>query len=93
MFSYICRRWLLGITEYDTVWQQDVYDNSVEMYAYYDILLWQILYLYYVGRYQLLLSLSGPLDTPYSVEPWCISILGGHIELNTCLMTGPMMEW
>ena len=57
--------------------------SSVKMYAYYDILLWQILYLYYMGRHQLLLSISGPLDMPYSVEPWCISAFSGHIELST----------
>ena len=62
--------------------------SSVKMYAYYDILLRQILYLYYMGRHQLLLSISGPLDMPYSVEPWCISAFGGHIELSTHLDNG-----
>ena len=41
-------------------------------YMYYDIPLQCILYLYYVGGHQLLLSLSGPLDMPYPVELWCI---------------------
>ena len=38
-----------GITEYGTV--RDVYDN----YAYYDILLQRILYLYFMGGHMLLL--------------------------------------
>ena len=56
---YICRSWLLGITEYGTVQ---------------------------------LLSLSGPLDMPYSVELWCIGVFGGPVKLNTCWMMGPMTE-
>ena len=68
----ICRSWLLGITGYGTVQWQDVYDNSVEVYMSYDIPLQQISYLYFMGRRQLLLLLSGPLDLPYSIEQWCI---------------------
>ena len=45
-----------------------MFDNSVEVYAYYDILLRWIFYLYFTGGHRLLLSLSGPLDTPYSVN-------------------------
>ena len=45
----MCHRWLLGITEYDTVQWWDMYDDLVEMYVYYNIPLWQILYLYFVG--------------------------------------------
>ena len=71
------------ITEYGTVQRRDVYDDSVKTYVYYDIPLQWILYLYYVGGHQLLLSLSGPLDTPYSVELWCVSAFGGRIELST----------
>ena len=55
----MCHSWLLGITEYGTVWQWDVYDDSVEVYTYYDIPLWWILYLYFVGGHQLLLLLLG----------------------------------
>ena len=59
-----------------------MYDDLVKVYAYYDILLQWIVYLYFMGRHQLLLSLSGPLDMPYSVEPWCISTFDGHVKLN-----------
>ena len=90
---YICRSWLLGITQYGTVWWQDVYNDSVEVYAYYDIPLQHILYLYFVGGHQLLLLFNGPLDMPYSVEVWCISTFGGDVKLNTHRTMGPMMEW
>ena len=42
----MCRRWLLGITEYGIVRRQSVYDDLVMAYAYCDTSLWQILYLY-----------------------------------------------
>ena len=45
-------------------------DDSVKVYVYYDIPLQRISYLYFVGGHCLLLSLSGPLDLPYSVEQW-----------------------
>ena len=45
----ICRRWLLWITEYGVVRRQGAYDDSVDVYAYHDILLWWILSLYLVG--------------------------------------------
>ena len=70
-----------------------MYDDSVKAYTYYDIPLWWILYLYFMGGHRLLLLLSGPLDMPHSVEAWCVSTFGGHIKLNTHQMTGPMMEW
>ena len=69
-----------------------MYDDSVKTYAYYNILLGQISYLYFVGRHQLLLSLSGPLDLPYLVELWCIGAFGGHIKLNIRQMTGQTTE-
>ena len=50
----MCCSWLLGITEYGTVQWRDIYDNSVEVYTYYDIPLWRILYLYFMGGYRLL---------------------------------------
>ena len=42
----MCRRWLLGITEYGIVWWQSVYDDLVMAYAYCDTPLWRILYLW-----------------------------------------------
>ena len=55
-------------------------DDSVEVYVYYDILLQRISYLYFVGGHHLLLSLSGPLDLPYSVEQWCVGTFGGLVK-------------
>ena len=89
---YICRSWLLGITEYGTVQLWDVYDDSVEVYTYYDIPTRWILYLYFIGGHWLLLSLGGPLDMPYSVELLCISVFGGPVKLNTCWTMGLMTE-
>ena len=63
--KYMCRRWLLGITEYGIIWQQSVYDDLVVAYAYCDTLLWQILYLclwadmgYFTGLVVLLICLT-----------------------------------
>ena len=70
-----------------------MYNDLVKMYAYYGTPLWWIFYLYFAGRHQLLLSLSGPLDSPYSVEPWYIGAFGSHVKLNICQMTGLTMEW
>ena len=44
-----------------------------------------------MGGHWLLLSLSGPLDMPYSVEPWCVSTFSGHVKLNTHQTMGRMM--
>ena len=45
-----------------------------------------------MGGHRLLLSLSGPLDMPYSVELWCIGVFGGQVKLNTHQTTGLTME-
>ena len=50
----MCRRWLLWITECGVV-------RRLGMYAYYNIPLQQILFLYLVGGHQLLFSLGDPL--------------------------------
>ena len=42
-----------------------VYDNSVDVHVYYDILLWQRFSFHFVGRHQLLFSLGDPLDSSY----------------------------
>ena len=89
---YICRSWLLGITEHGTVRLRDVYDDSVEVYTYYNIPPRRIFYLFFIGGHWLLLLLSGSLDMPYSVELWCIGVFSGPIKLNTCQMMGPMTE-
>ena len=39
IYAFMCHSWLLGITKYSTVrWW--VYDDLVETYIYYDIVLW-----------------------------------------------------
>ena len=45
-----------------------------------------------MGRHQLLLQLSGPLDMPYSVELQCVGTFVDHVELNTHWMMGPVTE-
>ena len=70
-----------------------MYDDSVEVYVYYNTPLQWIFYLYFAGGHQLLCSLSGPLDSSYSVEPSCMGTFsGGRVELNIHWMTSLMME-
>ena len=74
MQLYIYRRWLLWITEYGVVWLRGMYDDLVDAYAYYDILLWWRFSFHFAGGHQLLFSLGDPLDSSYLAQDmhWCI---------------------
>ena len=64
-FLYMCRRWLLWITEYGVVRLWGMYNDSVDAYLYYNIPLWQRFSFYFIGEHQLLFSLGYPLDLSY----------------------------
>ena len=62
-----------------------MYDNSVDAYTYYNILLWWRFS--FMGRHQLLFLLGDPLDLSYLVYDMCWHIRQSH-ELNTRQMMG-----